>query len=74
MIIDQGRPKNLGGRDLVYLFDFIILGIKNQREGIAIYSANLSILNISSYSHWTIFWDAKILRTQEIMTLIKNDI
>ena len=35
------------------------------------YSTNLSILNISSYSDINLFWDAKILRTREIMTQFK---
>ena len=30
------------------------------------YSTNLSILNISSYSDWNLFWDAKILRTLKL--------
>ena len=35
------------------------------------YFKNLSILNTLSYSDWNLFWDAKILRTREIMTLFK---
>ena len=35
------------------------------------YSKNLSILNCSSYSDLNLFWDAKILRTQEIRTFIQ---
>jgi hypothetical protein len=34
-------------------------------------TSNLSILYISSYSDWNLFWDAKILRTREIITLFK---
>ena len=41
-----------------------------QRE-IDYYSTNLSILNIWAYSDWNLFWDVKILRTQEIMLLFK---
>ena len=36
------------------------------------YSKNLSILNISSYNDWNLFCDAKILGTQEIMTLFNE--
>ena len=36
------------------------------------YSKNLSILNSSSYSDGNLFWDAKILRTQEMMALFKS--
>ena len=43
---------------------------KTQREG-DYYSKNISILNISLYSDWNLFWDAKILRTQEVMALFK---
>ena len=35
------------------------------------YSKNLSIINVSSYSDWNMFWDAKILRIREIMMLFK---
>ena len=38
------------------------------------YSTNLSILNISSYSDWNLFWDAKIFRKREIITLFKLQI
>ena len=43
---------------------------KQQREKYY-YSTYLSLLNISSYSDWNLFWDAKLLRTWEIMILFK---
>ena len=45
--------------------------ILNQRER-DYYSKNLSILNISSYSEWNLFLDAKILITREIIILLKS--
>ena len=35
------------------------------------YSKNLSKLYISSYGDLTLFWDAEILRSLEIMTLFR---
>ena len=56
---------------LFILFLYCNGSIQRERD---YYSTNLSILNISSYSNWNQFWDAKILRTWEIMTLFKLDI
>ena len=56
--------------NLIYLTIYlsIYLSVYLSREkGIT----NLSILNMSSYSDWNLFWDAKIFRTREIMTLFK---
>ena len=40
-------------------------------EGNGLLTMNLSILNILSYGDLNLFWDTKILRIREIMTLFK---
>ena len=44
-------------------------GIYTKPERKDYYSKNLSILNRSSYCDSTLFWDAKIIKIQEIVTL-----
>ena len=63
--------KLISGRESSLLKSLRYLVILHSILHFLFYHCILSILNILSYIDWNLFWDAKIFRKREIMTIFK---